>query len=477
VNILHIIPRFIGGGPERHLLAVAAAWKSAGLQTSHRVLVLESPVSARLLLRARALGIAVTASPTVDQVHHAIASADAVEIYFWNHPAMQDMLRHELPAMRLLVSAVITGTTIPQVLAAGLGSLADALVMRSPASRGTACAAAAGSRGIPVEVVPALADMTRLEGFQPRAHEGVRVGYVGLVEPTKMHPNFAELSAAVHTPGVTFDVFGDGTWGAELERQMSALGAPGRMRVHGHTEDLCGAFAEMDIFGYPLAPGTYASSDKTIQEAMWAGIPPVVIAGTGAAALVDHERTGLVCASESEYAHAIERLVRDADLRRRLGDAARAHARETFDPTRNAARLRAMFESLATTPKRSHAPLDGAGLPGAGKFVASLGELAGPFAVSLEGVAMHPRDAVRDADGVIASCSDVVARGEGGVVHYRNTYPGDPHLHLWSGLITRFRSGPDSGDGDLRAALDGGIEPWRVAVHHSQKLPSPRLRR
>ena len=470
MNILHIIPRFIGGGPERHLLAAAAAWKSAGLQASHHVIVLDPPVSARLLLRARALGIAVTASPTAEQVQRAIASADAVEVYFWNHPALQDLLRRELPAMRLLVSAVITGTSVPQVLAAGLGSLADALVMRSPASRATACATAAGSRGIPIEVVPALADMTRLYGFSPRTHEGIRVGYLGLVEPTKMHPRFAELSAAVHTPDVTFDVFGDGTWGAELERQMSALGAPGRVRVHGHIEDLRSAFAEMDIFGYPLAPGSSASSDKTIQEAMWAGIPPVVIAGTGAAALVDHERTGLVCASESEYPKAIERLAQDADLRKRLGNAARAHAREAFDPARNAARLRAMFESLAATPKRSHAPLDGAGLTGAGKFVASLGELAGPFAVSLEGATTHSRDAVREADSAIASSSDVIARGEGGVIHYRNTYPDDPHLRLWSGLIARHRGGADAGHEDLRAAIDGGIEPWRIEAHHT---PNP----
>ncbi len=463
MNILHIIPRFIGGGPERHLLAVAAAWKSAGLQTSHHVIVLEPPVSARLLIRARALGNAVTASPTAEQVQRAIESADAVEIYFWNHPALQDLLRHELPAMRLLVSAVITGTSVPQVLNAGLGHLADALVIRSAASRATACATAAGSRGIPVEVVPALADMTRLDGFQPRAHEGVRVGYVGLVEPTKMHPRFAEFSAAVHAPDVTFDVFGDGTWGAELERQMSELGAPGRMRMHGHIEDLRSAFAEMDIFGYPLAPGSSASSDKTIQEAMWAGIPPVVIAGTGAAALVEHERTGLVCASESEYPQAIERLVRDAELRRRLGDAARDHAREAFDPARNAARLHAMFEALAAIPNRSHAPLEGVGLSGAGKFVASLGELAGPFAVSLEGVTAHSRDAVRDADGAITTATDVVARGEGGVIHYRNAYPGDPHLRLWSGLIARHRGGPDAGQEDISAALDGGIDAWRVA--------------
>jgi hypothetical protein len=55
----------------------------------------------------------------------------------------------------------------------------------------------------------------------------------------------------------------------------------------------------MDIFGYPLAPETSATSEKTIQEAMWAGVAPVVLAGSGATLLVEHEHTGLVCEHEA----------------------------------------------------------------------------------------------------------------------------------------------------------------------------------
>ena len=139
------------------------------------------------------------------------------------------------------------------------------------------------SEARPIAYVPALADMSRLAGFQPRAHTGIRVGYLGLVEPTKMHPRFAELSAAVRTRDVHFDVFGDGSWGPELARRFSALGAAERVTFHGHAEDLREALAEIDIFGYPLAPDTYATSEKAIQEAMWAGIPVVVLSGNGAA--------------------------------------------------------------------------------------------------------------------------------------------------------------------------------------------------
>lgn len=463
MNVLHIIPRFIGGGPERHLLAVAAQWRAAGHSTRHRVMVLDPPVSAKLLLRARALGMELVARPSVGQVRDAVASADVVEIYYWNHPLLLEMLREELPQMRALVSAVITGTSAPQVLMGDLGRYADALVITVDGSRGTECLHVAMAAGCDVETVPALADMTRLERFVRRPHAGIRVGYLGLVEPTKMHSRFAELSAAVTAPDVTFDVFGDGTWGPELQRQFAERGMGDRIRMHGHVEDLRESLAEIDIFGYPLAPGTYASSEKSIQEAMWAGIPPVVIYGTGAASLVAHERTGLVCESEGEYPAAIDRLASDDALRRTLGEAAREHARKAFDPVRNAARLRALFEHVAAMPKRVRPPMPGRDLSGAGKFVSSLGNLAGDFVVSLDGEGVHGRDAVRDADARIAASTDVVARGEGGIIHYRNTYPDDAHLLLWSGLVTRHRTGPDAGLDDLEAAAAGGVPRWRIA--------------
>lgn len=263
-----------------------------------------------------------------------------------------------------------------------------------------------------------------------------------------------------------FEVFGDGTWGDALKRQFAGLGAEGRVCFHGHAEDLRSALAAIDIFGYPLAPDTYASSDKSLQEAMWVGIPPVVLGETAVASLVEHDRTGLVCDSEADYPRAIERLAVDAALRQRLGAAARAYARFTFDPARNAARLRSLVETLAAMPKRQRLPLAGRDLSPAGRFVASLGELAREFAISLAGSEVHGQDVVRAADAAIAAATDVLARGEGGIFHYRNTYPGDPHLRLWAGLVVRERGGQAAAADDLAAAVAGGVEPWRTRPPH-----------
>jgi glycosyltransferase involved in cell wall biosynthesis len=465
MNLLHIIPRFIGGGPERHLLALASAWRTSGFQVRQRFVVLDPPASAPLLIKARRLGIELLIAPDPATLRSAIAAADIVEIRFWNHPGLYELLRHDLPPARRLLSSAVAGTTLPQVLTAEIGGIADAMILSTEASRQTPAVAEAQARGCRIESIPSLADMSRLAGFNPRPHDGIRVGYLGLVEPTKMHPRFAELSSAVKTKGVQFDIYGGGTWQEHVQRPFDEAGMSDRVRFHGQVEDIRTAFAEMDIFGYPLAPDTSATSEKAIQEAMWVGIPPVVLAGTGASPMVRHEITGLICESESDYPRAIERLAEDAELRRRLGEAAREFAREHFDPDRNAARFRHLFEFLHELPKREALPLPGLDEPGAQQFVRSLGSLGVDFEASFRGIPTSSATTLAAAERSIRQSSPVMTQGEGGIVHYRNTYPQDPHLHLWCGLISLHAQNHPAAQREFDDAIRCGLDPGRVQPH------------
>lgn len=461
MKVLHILPRFIGGGPERHVLALVDLWRQAGHDTQHTLAVLEPPLSASLVLKARKVGVSILPARGLDALSAAIEAADVVAIQFWNHPQLYALLREELPPMRAVVSVVVSGLNPPQILPAELGLFADSMRITA-SSKDSAAVRSAREAGRRVIVSPSLADMSRLAGFSPRPHPGIRVGYLGLVEPTKMHPRFAALCASVKAKDVSFHVFGDGSWSEALGLQFGELGAGDRITFHGHAEDLCEAFSEVDIFGYPLAPDTYASSDKVLQEAMWAGIPPVVLAGTGVSELISHERTGLVCMSEDEYPAAIDRLANDHELRLRLGNAARAYARAHFDPARNAAELWCHFKETARLPKRRRAPLPGRNLSAAARFVASLGEKAGPFALSLAGTTHHTQEAVCAADVAIGKSSAVLAHGEGGVIHYRNAYPNDALLRLWAGLISRQARDLARARIEFDAAIALGVPPGRM---------------
>lgn len=457
MRILHLISRFIGGGPERDLLAMIAAWRTAVFSTEHEVLVLDPPVSAPLLLRARRLGVPVRSRPDDAALDAAIARADVVSIDYWNHPRLLDAMRRPWPAARVLVRTAIRGTTRPHVATADLGAFADHLLASSPRTLATPAAAAVRARGGTAEWSPALADMTRLATYAPRAHQGFRVGHVGLVGPAKMHPRFAELCAAVRRPEVGFDVYGPGHLEA-LRRRFDEVGLAGRALVHGPTEDLAAAFSRLDAIGHPLALNGSTTSEKSVQEAMWVGLPVVLLAGTGADDLIEHEITGLVAEDEEDYPRQLERLVDDASLRRRLGENAKAHARAHFDPDRNARRFHAIFESMLERPPRERPPMPGAGEPAARRFVRSMRHLAGPFAISLDGASVHGVPAVAAAEAEIAASPSVVADAEGGVIHHRNTFPDDPHLRMWSGLIAQHRGDRALAAAELAFAVERGVQ-------------------
>jgi glycosyltransferase involved in cell wall biosynthesis len=104
----------------------------------------------------------------------------------------------------------------------------------------------------------------------------------------------------------------------------------------------------IDIGVYPLPIDDWVmgkSGLKAIQY-MAFGIPPVATdAGVNPRLIRDGE-TGLLVRSDAEWLEALERLVRDPALRRRLGEAARREAVERFSVRAIAARYRAVLDSV-----------------------------------------------------------------------------------------------------------------------------------
>jgi len=471
---LHIIPRFIGGGPERALLAFIERDKRLGRDWQHDVIVLEAPVTPRLFLQARRLGVTLAIRPAQDALLRAVEAADLVLLHYWNHPALTALLREvALPPSRLLLWAHVLGTRAPQVLFADLGRFADRLVLTSEASFASAAANCAAALGRSVDHVLSVIDPARLAGFAPRPHDGICVGYLGLVNAGKMHPRFAELCLATRTPGLRFVVCGGGGGEQALRDRFAALGAAARVEIRGHVEDVAAALAGFDIFGYPLAEDSYATSELALQEAMWVGLPPVIFAHGGVGQLVRHELTGLVAEDEAGYAAALDRLAGDAALRRRLGGEARRFARSAFDPARWSQVLDRILGELMASPRRLREPLPGAGQGAAAGFVRTLGEQAGPFAVSLAGSPLHSPAAVAAADREIAAASPLLARGEGGIVHYRNANPEDPYLRYWSALVSAAAGSMSLAENEFSAASALGLPPGRSLRPAPPPAPPP----
>ena len=116
-------------------------------------------------------------------------------------------------------------------------------------------------------------------------------------------------------------------------------------------DQLLRLYREFDVFVLPTKPGE--GIPRVLLEAMANGLPVITTAVAGITSLITHEQNGLLVDGNSanEIAAAIERLVEDAELRRRLVangyETARAHTVE-----RQAEQMMAIVASELALPLR-----------------------------------------------------------------------------------------------------------------------------
>jgi glycosyltransferase involved in cell wall biosynthesis len=142
------------------------------------------------------------------------------------------------------------------------------------------------------------------------------------------------LEALARVPGPCHMVLvGDGPALPAVAAAVQKEGLSERVELLGARADIPELLSLSDVFvlssrseGFPVS----------ILEAMAAGLPAVATDVGGVAEAVEDGETGfLVPPADSEaLARALERLVSDADLRRRLGAAGRARALRLFDVPR-----------------------------------------------------------------------------------------------------------------------------------------------
>lgn len=436
-----------GAGPSRSLIALAKYQTRLGLPYRHRALVLKRAAYPPTLVEAKRAGIEIMREPDAATWRREIESADIVQIHFWNTPELYGALQNEFPPARILLWCKVRGDNPPQMLPAPVAAFADAIVVTGDPTRAPGMEQA--------RVIHGIADVERLGELAPRPHEHFNVGYIGTVNFNKLHPNFVAMSAAVEVPDIRFVVCGGGE--REIAAQAEALGAREKFELRGFVEDIASVLGTLDVFGYPLAPGNYATVDLALQEAMLAGVPPVVLAHGGAGEIVQHAETGLVVHTEGEYKQALELLYASPGERKRLGQNARAFAEAHFGGARAASEFAEVYDEMMRLPKSPRRALH-ENLSPAELFVASLGDAAPEFGASL-------REANDDAEQAIARALPALAMGEGGIFHYRNEFSHDPFLRFWTGLVLKEQGRVAQAAGEFRAARELGLDGARVGKY------------
>jgi glycosyltransferase involved in cell wall biosynthesis len=120
-------------------------------------------------------------------------------------------------------------------------------------------------------------------------------------------------------------IVGDGPAHAEMQQELAGL--PVTFTGYLRGDALATAYASADIFAFPSYTETFG---QVVLEAMASSLPVVGLLAEGVRDLVTNEHTGLLLNTQHmdgtqqavEYSKLLERLVADAQVRQRMGQAA-----------------------------------------------------------------------------------------------------------------------------------------------------------
>lgn len=180
-----------------------------------------------------------------------------------------------------------------------------------------------------------------------RAHPGsLELLCVGRLVPSK--GQYILLAAVKHLvkyyPNIRLRFVGEGPDRQGLERAIASnrLGRWVTLEGSVNQDRIRDYYRQADIF---VLPSFAEGIPVVLMEAMAIEIPCVSTVVAGIPELIRNEIDGILVppSDDQELAHAIQRLIDDPDLRRRLGAAGRRRVIEKYDLDRNVARLGEIF--------------------------------------------------------------------------------------------------------------------------------------
>jgi glycosyltransferase involved in cell wall biosynthesis len=142
---------------------------------------------------------------------------------------------------------------------------------------------------------------------------------------------------------------GDETYTAGLHGQIGALGLADRVRLLGMVRGVekVSLFQAADVFALPTSQENFGF---VLPEALACGTPALTTRGVDIwPELEGSGSTRIVDQTAEAFAGAIEGLMADADLRRRMGDSGRAWVLRELEPAAVQRRYDAMYAQAAAT--------------------------------------------------------------------------------------------------------------------------------
>jgi glycosyltransferase involved in cell wall biosynthesis len=436
INVLHIVQQLSSGGAGRALEALS----TFSYRSNHQIvsLVSATPEARRRLAIS---GVHLLQEPSVGQLASCIDDADVVQIHFWNTPELYLFMSSQ-HICRLVLWSHVNGSTAPHILIPELASYCQALVH-------TCRTQESGD----IIIKPASPDQFMLRRNFPGDLYPLVVGVFGTLHSSRMCSEALDVFAQANCPGSRLLVVGQGDLVDPWKHNVDELNLHQRVQFKGLATDVPGELAHMDVLLYLPRPDSFATSDLALQEALLAGVVPVVLAGSPVADLVEHNVDGLIATNLQQCVEHLQTLDTNRELLQRLRSAGQTRSKQNLNPNHCARAFEHLYERICTTPKQARRLQLDAGNSGSERFMASLGAAAKAFRLSAERL-----PGWEQADDQIAySNPALVGAGAGGILHWRGAYPNDRWLRYWAGLVFATAGRSALAAAEFAAAAKAGV--------------------
>jgi L-malate glycosyltransferase len=179
-------------------------------------------------------------------------------------------------------------------------------------------------------------------------HNAPLIGNIGALVPHKGQRHLIDAAALVvrEVPDARFLILGEGELKPALEKQIDELALSKHVLLAGFRPDVLSILKGFDLF---VMPSVTEGLGTSLLDAMAASRPIVATTAGGIPEIVEHGVNGLLVAprDHAALAAAIVRMLKDRDLRRRMGDAGFARVRDRFTVERMIAGTAAVYARVA----------------------------------------------------------------------------------------------------------------------------------
>ena len=353
ISVLHITPH-LGGGVGKAVSGLISESVDLGLQVKHSVVTLEPLEKNHHAITLSSLNCPVYENISREKLFGLIERADIVQIEFWNHPLIPDLLvSSRLPAARIVFWCHISGLFSP-VIPSGLIDCCKRFIFTSKCSRFAEENQSLNQANLSkIEVISSAGGVEVLR-YEPKElnKKKLKFGYIGTLNFAKLHPDYIQYLSKVTIQNFKVQLFGDAGNQAKLENELNELGVPDLLEFNGYLNNLEAVLKDLDVLIYLLNPCHYGTAENALIEAMAMGVIPIVLGNPAELEIVQDRVNGLIISSPNDLDVVIKNLITDQSLRVKLSVAAAKSAREHFSFQDSAIKFDGVYRKVFLDNKR-----------------------------------------------------------------------------------------------------------------------------